>query len=406
MRRTLVTLAIISFAIFFLAPTAANGAKIELKKQREFNFENAEKLQSVPLSICKTPSHFVIPQPDKNQVGVFQKNGLGILTRPMGIAGSEIVFKHKRDLPKEHVLAKPVFNLKIPGYSSYASLGHNAGIYCIADMATGRKNKAAYLYEVNGASFSLKKRIEGVDAYDLAYWSGGNQLVVSGYIREGNDQYSLYMVYPDLNDTTRESIHVDETDKTMLLETHAKFGHKKENFMAAYSSGAIPALGIRAFIDVTSGESNYVFFAYEAGGMNILRINLNNPDDIKEFGKETGYFLDPKKSEHLEDLIKAYSHDNVPRLLMLRKRMSFIRDIWATQKHVLVLYKGAKNSPESSYRLQIYTIDGKYLDDKPVSGDPYHRMFFDKESYKLYYLSKKTTSDDLRIKELKISIEN
>jgi hypothetical protein len=396
MRRTLATLAIASLAVFFLTPNAAYGAKIELLKTKTVNFQGKAKLESVPHSICVTQTGlFIIPQPEKGEIGIFnilKKDQSEFLNRKMGIEGIVTPRENTLNSSKKHAPVDPVIRLKKPGYSSLDPFGK---VYCIADIANGKKNKAAYIYSVNGDSFDLVKRVEDVDAYDLAYWEGGNSLVVSGYLKEGRTEYELYAI--GLNGTEKTT-NRDDANKRMLLEAHKKYGYSVEEYNAKYDSDAIPALGIRAFIDV---QANYVYFTYEAG-MRILKINLHDPENVESFGEKTQHYIEPVATR---SLIKAYKDHDIATVLTTRARMSFIRDIWATPDHVVIVYKGANSSPESNYRLQVYTTQGEFLGDEAVVGDPYHRMWFDKESYKLYFLSKDSKFDDLKIKEYKLSVE-
>ena len=74
--------------------------------------------------------------------------------------------------------------------------------------------------------------------------------------------------------------------------------------------------------------------------------------------------------------------------------MSYIREIFASPKYVLVIYEcPVKKDKESKFNLQFYTLDGNFLEEISILGNPDRRMCFDKEGDILYSLASEMTDD-------------
>jgi tyrosine-protein phosphatase YwqE len=79
-----------------------------------------------------------------------------------------------------------------------------------------------------------------------------------------------------------------------------------------------------------------------------------------------------------------------------RAKMSYVRQIFTTPKHVLVVYEGPVNptqDKEGHFRMQMYTLNGKFLGDVPIPGHPDRKMWLDKDEYILYSLASQDRKD-------------
>jgi hypothetical protein len=76
-----------------------------------------------------------------------------------------------------------------------------------------------------------------------------------------------------------------------------------------------------------------------------------------------------------------------------REKMSFVSKIFVNSDYVLVIYKGpAKEGNSSNFILQLYNLQGRYLGEAPIPGQPGERMSFDKDKNILYSLSRDSSN--------------
>jgi hypothetical protein len=217
------------------------------------------------------------------------------------------------------------------------------------------------------------KRVKEI--YCLAGTTGiqlkDNKLLVSGY-KSGlsGTHYDFY--YVDLTN--------DQT--TFLLPSYYKYGLTSwHQFKTQYiNKPGIKAIGIAAWFDIC-GDNAY--FAWE-GDLRIIKINIKS-EKIEFFGKKPSHYIKPFASK---SLLEAHRTRDIKIIENEWDKMSYIKDIFATSKYVLVIYKGpVKPGSESNTRMQFYTLNGNYLEDIPIPGNPGSRMCFDKDKDILYSLS-------------------
>ena len=216
----------------------------------------------------------------------------------------------------------------------------------------------------------------------------GNKLLISGYALDQNGApYDLY--YIDLNNDKRN----------FLLPSYYKYGLKSfKEYKSKYKESEIPSIGIRGWLDVYGDD---VYFAWE-GDLRIIKLNIKTRDLIF-FGKKTSHYVKPFASEKL---IKGHRVGDINLTLGERAKMSYIRNIFAIPKYVLVIYEGpVKKDKETNFRLQLYSLNGDFLKDLPIPGKPDHKMWFDKEKKILYSLSTGKPTEQPRYSILKYKIK-
>jgi hypothetical protein len=194
-------------------------------------------------------------------------------------------------------------------------------------------------------------------------------LIVSGYVTDKNkNSYELY------------GINLENPEqKDFLLPSYQKYhlANDKEYQIEYFEKRTLPAMGIRAFIDVYGDD---VYFVWEAK-LKIIKINLKTKEKTA-FGYPTPRYIEPFASELL---VNAYRNRDYTSILQERMQMSFVRDIIATSQYIFVVYDGPD---QDKFMMQKYSPDGKYLDETKIPRDYiYQEMWLEKESYKLYSLS-------------------
>jgi len=198
-----------------------------------------------------------------------------------------------------------------------------------------------------------------------------NKLLVSGY-KSGSSGTHYDFYYVDLTN--------DQT--TFLLPSYYKYGLISwHQFKTQYiNNPGIKAIGIAAWFDIC-GDNAY--FAWE-GDLRIIKIDITS-GEIDFFGEKPSHYIKPFASK---SLLEARRTMNFKIIESEWDKMSYIKDIFASSKYVLVIYKGpVKPGSESNYWMQFYTLAGNYLEDIPIPGNPGSRMCFDKDKDILYSLS-------------------
>jgi hypothetical protein len=224
--------------------------------------------------------------------------------------------------------------------------------------------------------------------YDIKFAGDGIQTIVSGYItdKEGNP-FDLY------------SINIETGQINYLLSSPEKHGLSPEVYMDEYyKKQTIPAIGIKGFFDIQEDD---LFYIWE-GDLRIIKLNLCTKSITQVFGHATPHYTKPDGSRLSEPYIKGEFQTTWKFLL---ERFSYVRNIFATANNVYVVYETGNNDERavSTFRMQIYTLDGEFIDDLLIPDNPGRQMSFDKASNDLYALKNGASKGELAIVKYKIS---
>jgi hypothetical protein len=356
MRRTLLTLAVLIFSIISLFP---DGFKVE--PGDTIKFHEKSKLESFPISFCVTDDgFFLIPDQKIGYIKIFEKDGEYL----------KLVKKFGRNGNEDDEFDKPAYCF----YNQYEDK------FGVVDI----RIKSVFIFDrLNKSDFKLIKKIRA-ESYNMKLGSAGKRLIVSGYITDKEENsYELYSINPN-----------DPKQKEYLLSSPEKYGLSENEYQIEYfQKRTLPAIGIRSFIDV---QGNDVYFVWE-GKLRIIKIDIKTGEQtsfghLKNQRSKMPNYIEPYASKALLD---ARRNKDFTKTRKERFNMSLVRDIFATPRHVIVVYEGPN---VSNFRMQMYTLEGKFLGDKPILGKPGRTMYFDKDSYTLYSLS------ETRNKEIEISM--
>lgn len=347
MKREFVALATLFFVFLFINPKVVCGLEIRLTEK--IKFEEKSKLQIIPKSFCVTEDRlFLIPDHQAGNIKIFEKDGKSLkLVKTFGRKG----------------FGSDEFNK--PSYCFYDKYESKFGV-----IDVGRNIKNVFIYDrIDKTDFRRVRTVKNADGYDMKLGEDAGHLIISGYnIDKKKRPYELY------------SINLGNTEhKDYLLSSPEKYqiSNYEEFNSEYYNKRTLPAIGIRAFMDAAE---DFVYFVWE-GKLIINKINLNTKEKTA-FGQQTEHYVEPSATP---ELLKARSKKDYTKTREERAKMSFVRDIFATPKHVLVVYEGP-NQSVSNFRMQAYTPGGRFLDDIPIPGSPGYNMCFEKESYTLYSL--------------------
>lgn len=339
MRKTLVSLVflLLIFAVAF-------GQHIQLIEAIKVPPE--AKLLGLPTSFCVSEGDtFLIP--DAGKIKVFEKNG-NLLKCLKEFDGGNGAFVE-------------------PRYCFYSQDGSRGGV-----LDYGMRK--GFIFKKNGAVgfepikiFDCKKF-----GYDIKFVGDGIQAIISGYItdKEGNP-FDLY------------SINIDTGQIDYLFPSHKKYGlPSQEAYVEEYfRKQTLPAIGIKGFFDIQGDD---LFYVWE-GALRVTKINLCTKSITQVFGHETFPYTKPDGTRLSESYIKG----DFPTTWKLQEKFSFVRNIFVTANNVYVIYETCKKDGRdvSTFRLQIYTLDGEFLKDLLIPNNPGRRMSFDKTSNELYVLT-------------------
>jgi hypothetical protein len=295
---------------------------------------------------------YLIPDHKAGHVKVFEKNGKFLkLVKKFGPKG----------------FGKDEFGK--PAYCFYNSDESKFGVI-------DARIREVYIFDRLGrVNFTPVSTVRKVEGYDMKLAGDGKQLIIAGYM-PGKEKktYELYR------------INLEKTkQRDYLVSSPEKYGLSDDEYQIEYfGKRTLPAIGIRSFIDVQGDDA---YFVWE-GKLNIIKINLVTKDKTA-FGHKTAHYIEPSATP---ELLKGRIERDYTKTKNERTRMSFVRDIFATPRHVFVAYEG-----QNKFRLQVYTPEGTFLDEIAIPGNPGRKMWFDKSSYTLHSFSENSENKEPQI---------
>lgn len=360
LKKSLVSLAFV-VTVLFLCPNWTVGQNIQLIERIAVDPFPELKMdqKKIPRAFCVTEDGiYLLPDPVSGLVRAFGKNGKSLkLVDSIG----------RKGFGKE-----PVFGL--PQYCFYNS---SKGKLAIFDDASPRQ--ILIFNKVGIVNFELSETIPfEKSGYDMDFTGDLDQIVViSGFVKdEDGKSFDLY------------SRNLQTKQINYLLPSHEKYGLKTfEEYEEYYhKKQTLPAIGYNGFIDI---EGDNLFFVWE-GALRIIKINL--------LSKERTVFNGPRYEEipgyikpDASVLSSSYIKKEFQTTWIDRETMSYVRNIFATPRHVFLIYETVRRtkSDSSRFRVQTYSPEGNFLSDVSIPGKPDGgQMWFDKENYELYLFSK------------------
>ena len=231
---------------------------------------------------------------------------------------------------------------------------------------------------------------------EIPCWRGGsdiklvgNRIFISGYTSDPNkSHYDFYYIDLTNNETT------------YLLPSYLKFGIESSRqfetqFLEKYE---IPSIGVKGFFDIHEDDAYYIW----EGNLKIIKLNFVSGEIAPTpFGTQPPHYVKPYKSQELrEGFLKGNKS------LHIKAKMSYVRNIFVSEKYVFVIYEGPANQENAAnFRMQFYAMDGNFIKEESILNNPTHKMWFDKNKSILYSLSSKTggNGQDYYVLKYKIS---
>jgi hypothetical protein len=96
-----------------------------------------------------------------------------------------------------------------------------------------------------------------------------------------------------------------------------------------------------------------------------------------------------------QKLINAYFSREGKYVQKERSKMSYVRHIFTTKKHVILLYTvPRKKGSGRDYMVQKYKFDGNFIEESEFFGEDPDTIWFDKENSILYVLGLVTVKEN------------
>ena len=344
-------LAMAALFILFNTNSFLLGAKIEGIEIITFapGIDQEPLLEAV--DFCVTDDElFVIPDMEAVNIKIYEKNGeflkLLKITGQRGYGADEFIR---------------------PAFCSYYK---EANRFAVMDFWV----RKIFIYDRIGR-IDLK-RVQELSClgrgFDIQLMS--NKVFISGHIDSSNNEpFGFY--------------HIDLTNNqtTLLLPSCRKYGlNSTKEFEIEYmGKQVLPAIRLKGFFDI---DKDYAYYIWE-GNLKVLKININTGEISSNFSSQKSiHYVKPFASQKL---FESYKTMNIKEVETEKAKMSYIKDIFATSKWIMVIYEGPLDpvsGPNS--RIQFYTLDGVFIKEETIPGQPDHRMWFDKGRSILYSLSR------------------
>jgi len=363
MRKTLATLGFL-FVFLFLNSNGIFGQEIQLSET--IKVDPKANLKVNPRSFCVTEDKaFIFPDQD-GKIKIFGKN--------------------ERSL-KFIKASGPNFGIETLIRPMYCFYSRNEALLGVIDYEV---RKVFIFNRPKKEYFTSMKVIDCPKlGYDMEFAGDGEQLIISGYLTDKeNNPFDLY------------SINIRTRKISYLLPSYQKYNQKnaEDYVIEYYRKQTLPAIGIKAFIDIQGDDA---YFVWE-GELRIIKLNLHSRE-TKVFGKKTPYYTKPDGAK----LSYSYLRGDFETTWKERKTMAYVRNIFATPRHVFLVYETGKSdkSNVSTFMLQRYSPEGNYITEDSIPDNPGAQMWFDKESYELYAFSKQSDSNNGEFTILKYKIK-
>jgi hypothetical protein len=278
----------------------------------------------------------------------------------------------KKSLTQVKIIGKKGYGPGDLARPTFCFYNKNESKFGVLDLGT----RKIFLYDrIGRIDFKLIK--------EIPCWRGGtdiqlhgDRLFISGFNADPNGK-SYHFYYIDLSN--------DQT--TPLLTTFQKFGFKSFEEYEKRSK-EMRDIGIGAWFDI---YKDYAYFVWE-GNLKITKINIDTKTiNSKPFGTQPSHYVKPYISKKL---IEAFHKRNPDQIRSEKPKMSYVKNIFVTSKYILLIYEGPIIPGKgSNFILQFYTLDGDFLREVPIPGQPDQRMWFDKDRNILYSLCNKSSQN-------------
>lgn len=249
------------------------------------------------------------------------------------------------------------------------------------------KNKKFILSDVGQRKFFIyerKKKLNFVRTDEISVTVVGDDLQLDGNIlyisgSKRTKEGKLHKFY---------TLHLDKKGhNTYYLPAYLKFGLASDNEYKTelFKKTDITTIGVRGLFDI---HGNFAYYIWE-GDLKIFSINLKTKE-ISIFGKKMPHYIKPYTSKKITNAFFSRQGNYVQKE---RSKMSYLKQIFTTEKHVMLIYTVPKKKEENFYMVQFYKMDGNFVEELALPGKASSTMWFDKKKNDLYTIIFETVED-------------
>ncbi len=217
--------------------------------------------------------------------------------------------------------------------------------------------------------------------YDIKFYKK-DWFLISGYKNSKKGKYELFR----MNSKTGE--------KKYILPMYYKYGFSSQKHLDVKYTDEVAPLGLYAFVDINRDDAYFVWKA----DIKILKIDLKTNSIKKTFGHKSGNYIQPYMTKRRLELDKS---GNIEKVYKEDRKMSWITGIFTASDYVGVVYANyLKKISSWQYFLQLYSMDGKFLDELKLKDAiqsthfPLNTFCFNKKEQILYFLSRYVVEAD------------
>jgi hypothetical protein len=335
--------------VLIFNPKSIIGVGIKLSGKIKLIFQDVDFLQK-PRDFCVTGDNlFLIPDYNAGNIKIYESNGklINVLGRK-GVGPNEFV--------------KPTFCF------------FDEGKFGVMDWGI----RKIFIYDRIGQTKDFK-RVKEISCFSLGtgIHLRNDKLFVSGYRpNEKSKPFDLYYI-----DLANNQIN-------LLLPSYKKYGLKSfDEYETKYRRQPdIGVIGIGGWFDLHEDD---VYFAWE-GDLRIIKQNIRT-GEVSYFGRKSANYVKPYATKKL---INSISTRDFKTTQQEKAKMSFVRSIFTSKKHVLLVYEGpVKNDKNPGFMIQFYMFNGDFVEEIPIPGEPDRKMYFLKNKNILYSLTSELDED-------------
>lgn len=329
----------------------AQNQEVQFQKSLTFSADSAKPAST--WDFCETGDGiFIIPDYREGNIKIYERYG--------------------EQLELVNTIGKNGYGPKGLMRPTYCSFSNERNKLLVMDKG----QKKIFLYSrVGRDEFTRNKESIPCGSLPFSMQLLGEKVYISAYTEDNGKPYSFF------------SVDLLSQVKTLLLPSHLKYNFTPGDFMTQYRANYIPAIGKRGFFAMDTDSSQKKADAYYVweGRLRIIKIDtVSGEVDKKTLGQPDKNL---KKAFPSQELVEGYRKGEFKAIQKARRGMSYVRNVFTTRDHLLVIYERPYKKGEVRTFLQYYSLkDRKFRKEVLIPGNPNRRMHFVKEKSVLYTL--------------------
>jgi hypothetical protein len=237
--------------------------------------------------------------------------------------------------------------------------------------------KKIFVYKRKGEfRFVRSKSFSFMSMGDDFYLDGKTLYTVGGINGPDGKRYSMLSFDLDTGKNFRYYLPVYQKLNLSSQEEYRK---------KIYSRSIYSILDTIGFFDF---HGDYAYFSCMID-LKVFKINKQD-GTFTTFGKKTGNYIQPYINGKIIDAANSGNREYIQEQ---KARMSFIRQIFTTDNHVLLLYGRRVKGTDYGLMMQLYTFSGDYITEVEMPGGMGFKLWLDKTTNTMYTPVAETMGD-------------